>query len=55
MPQRQPPEGAEPVCLPGLYAGLQTVLAALTLLLGVYWGPLYDFVKGSIELVTRAS
>ena len=50
-----PPEGAEPVRLPGLYAGLQAVLAAATLLLGVYWGPLYDFVRSSIELVTRAS
>jgi len=37
--------------LPSLYAGLQWAFGLLTLLLGVYWGPLYDFVKDSIKLV----
>jgi len=50
----EPPEGAEPVRVGGFYGGLQALFAALTLLLGVYWGPVYDFVKSSIELVTRA-
>jgi len=47
----QADEGAEPVELPSLYAGMQWAFGLLTLLLGVYWGPLYDFVKDSIKLV----
>lgn len=48
----QPEEGAtEPLQLNRTLTGLQWVFAVPTLVLGVYWGPLYEWVKASVRLL----
>jgi NADH-quinone oxidoreductase subunit N len=48
----QPEEGAsEPLQLNRLFVGMQWVFAVPTVLLGVYWAPLYEWVKASVKLL----
>ncbi len=48
----QPDEGASaPLQLHRLFTSLQWVFAVPTLAIGVYWGPLYDWVKASVRLL----
>jgi NADH-quinone oxidoreductase subunit N len=44
-------DASEPFRIPPLYAALQMVLVVPTVVLGIYWGPVYEFVKSSIRLL----
>jgi NADH-quinone oxidoreductase subunit N len=47
----EPGEGAGPLVVRRLRGGTAWALAAPTLLLGVYWGPVYDLVASSLSMV----
>jgi NADH-quinone oxidoreductase subunit N len=44
-------ENAQPIDVRKLFGTLSVVLAVPTLVLGVYWAPVYDFVEKSISMV----
>ena len=44
-------ENAQPIDVRKLFGTLSVVLAVPTLVLGVYWAPVYDFVERSISMV----
>jgi NADH-quinone oxidoreductase subunit N len=44
-------EKTNPVDVRKLFGTLSVVLAVPTLVLGVYWAPVYDFVERSISMV----
>ncbi len=44
-------ERSEPVTMRPLFGATSVVLAVPTLVLGVYWAPLYDFVARSLSMV----
>ncbi len=44
-------ETTEPTLVRGLFGTTSVLLAVPTLILGVYWGPVYDFVARSLSMV----
>jgi NADH-quinone oxidoreductase subunit N len=42
---------AEPTVVRPLFGATSAVLAVPTLLLGIYWAPVYDFVAASLGMV----
>ena len=44
-------ETVEPTVVRGLFGTTSVLLAVPTLVLGVYWGPVYDFVARSLAMV----
>jgi len=46
-------DGGDQVDVRKVFGATTVVLAVPTLLLGIYWAPLYDFVEGSLSMVAR--
>ena len=44
-------ERNEPVTMRPLFGATSVVLAVPTLVLGIYWAPVYDFVARSLSMV----